>query len=166
MLNPSGYFLALSKGCVLQLWAGDGVNGAFCGSVDCGNICFCHNVNVQQFGDVSPAGKRGRGAGRQDELSHSRTNQCACGAFRQIYAALPPSPTLALRRIENNLHNFQRFSVVTHHAYPLLPPLPASDFIVDVLFGNLSSSESAPIMKVGVPSSLPCAPRDRRRRCV
>lgn len=106
------------------------------------------------------------GAGRQDELSHSRTNQCACGAFRQIYAALPPSPTLALRRIENNLHNFQRFSVVTHHAYPLLPPLLASDFIVDVLFGNLSSSESAPIMKVGVPSPLPCAPRDRRRRYV
>lgn len=64
MLNPSGYFLALSKGCVLQLWAGDGVNGAFCGSVDCGNICFCHNVNVQQFGDVSLR-QGGRQGGRQ-----------------------------------------------------------------------------------------------------
>lgn len=101
-MNPSGYFLALSKGCVLQLCAGDGVNGAFCGSVDCGNICFCHNVNVQQFGDVSPAGKRTGGqAGRTSCRRAGRISVPVehLGKFTQLCPPPPLLPCAALKTI-------------------------------------------------------------------
>lgn len=44
--------------------------------VDCGNICFCHIVSVQQFGDVS----------LQDRQSSCLSVDCK--AFRQIFAPL------------------------------------------------------------------------------
>lgn len=76
------YFVGLWKACVLHLH-GKWLTGSFAVE-DCGNICFCQHVYVQQFGDVLLQ------AGQTDFSCRTLCH----GAFRQIFTHSPALKTI------------------------------------------------------------------------